>query len=133
MGMHLEDRLGALSISCRCDSGYLCVHVDSDSRGLAPLWPILSLAAGRCFRIEEQALLADANLRPPIGYTPLARLKRVIGSAPRATVFAIIEGQDPSYSLKCRIAEAMIGQAERSGLLGPASPVLLASFNLEGP
>jgi cysteine synthase A len=51
-----------------------------------------------------------------IGRTPLVRLNRITGGAP-ATVFAKIEGRNPSYSVKCRIGASMIWDAEQRGLL----------------
>ena len=51
-----------------------------------------------------------------IGNTPLVRLNRITGGAP-ATVFAKIEGRNPSYSVKCRIGASMIWDAEQRGLL----------------
>ena len=51
-----------------------------------------------------------------IGHTPLVRLNRIIDGAP-ATVLAKIEGRNPAYSVKCRIATAMIEDAENRGLL----------------
>lgn len=51
-----------------------------------------------------------------IGHTPLVRLNRIIDGAP-AMVLAKIEGRNPAYSVKCRIATAMIEDAENRGLL----------------
>lgn len=51
-----------------------------------------------------------------IGHTPLVRLNRIMDGA-GATVLAKIEGRNPAYSVKCRIATAMIEDAENRGLL----------------
>jgi len=53
-----------------------------------------------------------------IGHTPLVRLNRVTQGA-KATVFAKIEGRNPSYSVKCRIGAALIWDAEQRGILTP--------------
>ncbi len=58
-----------------------------------------------------------------IGRTPLVRLNQVTDGAP-ATVFAKIEGRNPSYSVKCRIAAAMVWDAERRGLLAPGKELI---------
>ncbi|WP_174626668.1 cysteine synthase A [Candidatus Methylobacter favarea] len=52
-----------------------------------------------------------------IGKTPLVRLNRITDGV-SATILAKIEGRNPSYSVKCRIGAAMIGDAESRGLLG---------------
>jgi len=59
------------------------------------------------------------DLAQSVGRTPLVRLQRVTGGA-AATVLAKIEGRNPAFSVKCRIAAAMIDDAQRSGRLGPA-------------
>lgn len=58
-----------------------------------------------------------------IGQTPLVRLNRITDGA-KATVFAKIEGRNPSYSVKCRIGAAMIWDAESRGLLGPGKELI---------
>jgi len=58
-----------------------------------------------------------------IGHTPLVRLNRVTGGA-AAMVLAKIEGRNPAYSVKCRIGAAMVWDAEKRGLLGPAKELV---------
>ncbi|MDR2825252.1 MAG: cysteine synthase A [Deltaproteobacteria bacterium] len=50
-----------------------------------------------------------------IGNTPLVKLNRIVNS--KATVYAKIEGRNPSYSVKCRIGAAMVWDAETRGVL----------------
>lgn len=58
-----------------------------------------------------------------IGNTPLVKLNRVPDGAP-ATILAKIEGQNPSYSVKCRIGAAMIWDAEKRGILKPGKELI---------
>ncbi len=58
-----------------------------------------------------------------IGHTPLVRLNRIVDGA-LATVLAKIEGRNPAYSVKCRIATAMIEDAENRGLLPPGKELV---------
>jgi cysteine synthase len=53
-----------------------------------------------------------------IGRTPLVRLNKVCGQT-EAIVLAKIEGRNPAYSVKDRMAAAMIADAEKKGLLRP--------------
>lgn len=55
-----------------------------------------------------------------IGNTPLIKINRITRGLP-ASVFAKIEGRNPAYSVKCRIAAAMIWAAEEDGILTPGS------------
>ena len=82
------------------------------------------LASQRPSDAREQGLtpLKDNSLAN--SHAPLVRLNHVIGSAARATVYAKVEGRAPTTSVKCRIAEAMIAQAERDGLLGPGREIV---------
>jgi len=57
-----------------------------------------------------------------IGNTPLVRLNRIVG--PGATVYAKIEGRNPSYSVKCRLGSALIWDAEARGLLKPGAKMV---------
>jgi cysteine synthase A len=58
-----------------------------------------------------------------IGATPLVRLNRITDGA-AATVYAKVEGRNPSYSVKCRIGAALIWDAEKRGLLGPGKELV---------
>ncbi len=57
-----------------------------------------------------------------IGNTPLVRLSRFCADG--AEVLAKIEGRNPAYSVKCRIAAGMIWAAERDGRLKPGMTVV---------
>lgn len=65
-----------------------------------------------------------------IGRTPLVRLRRVAPGG--ATVFAKVEGRNPAYSLKCRVAASMVWEAEKAGLLKPGMRLLEASSGNTG-
>src|SRR3954463_14029144 len=58
-----------------------------------------------------------------VGQTPLIRLRRVVGDA-RATVVAKLENFNPLWSVKDRIAVAMIDAAEREGTLKPGGTLV---------
>ncbi|MBI2886285.1 MAG: cysteine synthase family protein, partial [Chloroflexi bacterium] len=57
-----------------------------------------------------------SNILDAIGRTPLVELAR-LSPNPRVRIFAKLEGQNPSGSLKDRIAKFMIEDAEASGAL----------------
>src|SRR4051812_31851185 len=65
-----------------------------------------------------------ANIIEAIGHTPLVELQRF---SPRAGVrlFAKLEGNNPTGSVKDRIARTLIEDAERSGKIGPGSDTIL--------
>jgi len=58
-----------------------------------------------------------------IGNTPLVELKNMSPKA-RVRIFAKLEGQNPTGSLKDRIAKNMVEKAEREGKLGPDVTIL---------
>lgn len=62
-----------------------------------------------------------------VGATPLVELTRVSPRPGRLRFFAKLEGQNPSGSIKDRIALAMVLDAERRGLIGPGSTLIEAS------
>jgi cysteine synthase A len=66
-----------------------------------------------------------------IGRTPLVQVNRLAAHLD-ATVLAKIEGRNPSYSVKCRIAVAMIREAEQSGALLAGMNVVEASSGNTG-
>ncbi len=58
-----------------------------------------------------------------IGRTPMVRIRR-LNPNPRVTLYAKLEGFNPTGSIKDRIALKMIEQAEREGTLGPGKTIL---------
>ncbi len=66
-----------------------------------------------------------------IGHTPLVRLRRLAPELP-AEIIAKVENLNPLWSVKDRIARAMISAAEASGDLQPGMTVLEASSGNTG-
>jgi cysteine synthase A len=65
-----------------------------------------------------------------IGNTPLVRLNRVIPAG--AKVYAKVEGRNPAFSVKDRVAANLVLDAERSGRLKPGMRLLEASSGNTG-
>jgi cysteine synthase A len=63
------------------------------------------------------------NITQCIGRTPLVRLQRVTEGC-HASVIGKIENMNPLWSVKDRIACAMIDAAEQNGLIGPETIVI---------
>lgn len=63
------------------------------------------------------------NLLQMIGDTPMVELSRLAGDGP-VRLYAKLEGQNPTGSLKDRIAKYMVEAAEASGSLKPGSVLL---------
>ena len=64
-----------------------------------------------------------ANLLELVGNTPLVRLPR-LSPKPEVTLYAKLEGQNPTGSIKDRVALAMVEAAERAGELEPGRELL---------
>ncbi|MGH3136555.1 MAG: PLP-dependent cysteine synthase family protein [Gaiellaceae bacterium] len=64
-----------------------------------------------------------ASLLDLVGSTPLVELQRV-STRPSVRIFAKLEGQNPTGSIKDRVAVAMIDAAESSGELTPGRRLL---------
>lgn len=58
-----------------------------------------------------------SNNAQSIGRTPLVQLNHLTQGLP-VRILAKIESRNPAHSVKCRIGEAMIADAEKRGLLG---------------
>ena len=66
-------------------------------------------------------LFTDAS--ESIGRTPLVRLHN-LDAGLGGKVFGKLEGRNPAYSVKCRIAAGMIWDAEKRGLLKPGGTIV---------
>jgi len=58
-----------------------------------------------------------------IGNTPLVQLRKVVDPN-KAKLMAKIEGRNPAYSVKCRIAANMVWDAEKRGVLKPGMELI---------
>ena len=63
------------------------------------------------------------NILETIGNTPMVRINR-LNPNPDVTIFAKIEGFNPTGSIKDRIAVKMISDAEKSGRLRPGQTII---------
>ncbi len=64
-----------------------------------------------------------ANVLEAIGNTPMIKIHR-LNPTPHVSIFAKIEGSNPTGSIKDRIAKKMIEQAEAEGRLLPGKTIL---------
>lgn len=71
-------------------------------------------------------VVPTSDLLQLIGQTPLVELKR-LSPKPGIRIFAKLEGQNPSGSVKDRIALALVEAAERRGALRPGATIVEAS------
>jgi [CysO sulfur-carrier protein]-thiocarboxylate-dependent cysteine synthase len=69
------------------------------------------------------SLTAAASLLDLVGNTPLVELKR-LSPKPSVRLYAKLEGQNPTGSIKDRVAKAMIDAAEAAGELEPGRELL---------
>jgi [CysO sulfur-carrier protein]-thiocarboxylate-dependent cysteine synthase len=77
---------------------------------------------GRTTRMGTKPLVAD-SLLSLVGNTPLVELKRLTPK-PSVRMYAKLEGENPTGSIKDRVAKAMIDVAEASGELQPGRELL---------
>lgn len=71
------------------------------------------------------------NVLEAIGHTPLVRIKRLAPTL-AASVYAKVEFVNPGGSVKDRIAQAMVEQAEAKGLLKPGGTIIEATSGNTG-
>lgn len=71
---------------------------------------------------ESRAQIYD-DITQTIGRTPLIRLRRIVGNS-KATVLAKLENFNPLWSVKDRIAVAMIEAAEKAGKVRPETMIV---------
>ena len=79
-------------------------------------WPSLSHRSARETKISS-------SLLELVGDTPLVELPR-LSPKPEVRLFAKLEGQNPTGSIKDRVAVAMVEAAERAGELEPGRELL---------
>jgi cysteine synthase B len=70
-----------------------------------------------------RSLTTAESLLDLVGNTPLVELKR-LSPKPTVQIYAKLEGQNPTGSIKDRVAKAMIDAAEASGELTPGRELL---------
>lgn len=70
--------------------------------------------------------MPEDDLLSLIGRTPLVEMPR-LGLKPSVRLFAKLEGQNPTGSIKDRIVLRMVDEAEKRGDLGPNSTIVEAS------
>ena len=63
------------------------------------------------------------NILESIGNTPLVELPR-LSPKPGVRIYAKLEGQNPTGSVKDRVAKSMMDRAEADGLIGPGQKVM---------
>tara|TARA_B100000029_G_C17540702_1_gene946606 strand:- start:750 stop:1682 length:933 start_codon:yes stop_codon:yes gene_type:complete len=68
----------------------------------------------------------QTNILDYIGNTPLVEIS-ILSPNPEVRIFAKLEGQNPSGSIKDRIAKRMILEAEKAGLLSSGDTIIEAS------
>jgi cysteine synthase len=72
------------------------------------------------------------NILGTVGGTPAVKLNRLTASRPDVTVYAKLEGFNPTGSVKDRIALSMIEQAEADGILKPGDTIIEATSGNTG-
>jgi cysteine synthase B len=73
--------------------------------------------------VDRSSLTVAESLLELVGNTPLVELRR-LSPKPAVRIYAKLEGQNPTGSIKDRVAKAMIEDAEASGELTPGRELL---------
>jgi cysteine synthase B len=99
--------------------------LDGLDTSVAPGGTLILLPAMAGGSPEEEACAPPAarNLLDLVGSTPLVELTRITPK-PSVKIYAKLEGQNPSGSIKDRVAKSMIETAEASGELQPGRHLL---------
>jgi cysteine synthase A len=71
----------------------------------------------------ETVMNINANILATIGNTSLVQLRRVVPSG-CADIYAKLEWENPTGSMKDRMAQAVISKAEEDGRLRPGDTVV---------
>lgn len=71
----------------------------------------------------QPVMTVSRSVLEAIGHTPLVELRRVVPPG-CARIFVKLEGQNPTGSMKDRMAQAMIAGAERDGRLQPGYAIV---------
>jgi cysteine synthase B len=79
-----------------------------------------AMAGGQIFDVRPRVVGSVLEL---VGNTPLVELTR-LSPSPSVKIYAKLEGQNPTGSIKDRVAKAMIETAEASGELAPGRELL---------
>ncbi|MBD0328837.1 MAG: cysteine synthase family protein [Thermoleophilia bacterium] len=90
---------------------------------LAPETPAHLRRPRETDRFARVALTTHTSLLDLVGDTPLVELPR-LAPKPAVRLYAKLEGQNPTGSIKDRVARAMIEAAEASGELAPGRELL---------
>jgi cysteine synthase len=72
-----------------------------------------------------------ASISGLVGHTPLVEL-RSLAPSPGIRLFAKLEGQNPTGSVKDRVVYRILSEAARSGALAPGQPIVEASTGNTG-
>ncbi len=73
----------------------------------------------------DKAMNVHDSILELIGNTPLVRLRRIPTEDCKAEILCKLESFNPTASLKDRISISMVSQAERDGLISPATTTLI--------
>jgi len=97
--------------------------LDGLDTGVTPGQTVILLPAMAGGSTPPRSRPVVSSLLDLVGNTPLVELKR-ISPKPSVTIYAKLEGQNPTGSIKDRVAKSMIEAAEASGELKPGRHLL---------